>query len=65
MACIAPYHNNHDGIFTDVTDKAEITWPNGKVETQTNRAINRFYKVKEGQDVVGSQGPSAATAKHE
>ena len=46
-------------------DKAEITWPNGKVETLTNLAADRFYKLKEGQGVVSSQGPAATTAKHE
>ncbi|HTQ96665.1 MAG TPA: ASPIC/UnbV domain-containing protein, partial [Candidatus Acidoferrum sp.] len=39
----------------DHLDKAEIVWPNGKVETLTNLAADRFYKVKEGQGVVSSQ----------
>ncbi len=49
----------------DHIDKAEINWPNGKVETLTNLSADHFYKVKEGQGVVGSQGPSVPTAKHE
>ena len=56
----------HFGLGThERVDKAEITWPNGKVETLTNLAADRFYKVKEGQGIVGSQGPSATTAKHD
>jgi hypothetical protein len=56
----------HFGLGThERVDKAEITWPNGQVETLTNLAADRFYKVKEGQGVVSSQGPAAATAKHE
>ena len=56
----------HFGLGThERVDKAEITWPNGKVQTLTNLAADRFYKVKEGQGIVGSQGPSATTAKHD
>jgi len=56
----------HFGLGThEVVDEAEITWPNGKVETLTNLTADHFYKVKEGQGVVGSQGPSVPTAKHE
>jgi enediyne biosynthesis protein E4 len=40
----------------DRVDKAEVTWPSGKVETLTNLVADRFYKVKEGQGVVGTVG---------
>lgn len=45
-------------------DKAEITWPDGKVETLTNLAADRFYTVREGAGVTGSMPPSAITFKH-
>ncbi len=48
----------------DRLDKAEIVWPSGKVETLTNLPADRFYKVKEGQGVVGSEGPTQVGAKH-
>jgi enediyne biosynthesis protein E4 len=38
----------------DHLDKAEITWPSGKIETLTNLAADRFYKLKEGQGIVAS-----------
>jgi enediyne biosynthesis protein E4 len=44
----------------DHLDKAEITWPSGKVETLTNLAADHFIKVKEGQGVVGSESPKGA-----
>jgi enediyne biosynthesis protein E4 len=40
----------------DRVDKAEVTWPSGKVETLTNLVADRFYKVKEGQGIVGTVG---------
>jgi enediyne biosynthesis protein E4 len=40
----------------DRVDKAEVTWPSGKVETLTNLVADRFYKVKEGQGIVGTLG---------
>jgi hypothetical protein len=49
---------NHDHV-----DKAEIVWPSGKVETLTNLAADRFYKIKEGQGVVGSDTPAHVVAK--
>jgi hypothetical protein len=38
----------------DRVDRAEVTWPSGKVETLTNLVADRFYKVKEGQGIVGT-----------
>jgi hypothetical protein len=38
-------------------DQAEILWPNGKKETLTNLAADRFYVVREGQGVVSSKLP--------
>jgi enediyne biosynthesis protein E4 len=45
-------------------DKAEITWPDGKVETVTNLAADRFYTVREGAGITGSTPPSSITFKH-
>ncbi|MGA8086378.1 MAG: CRTAC1 family protein [Terracidiphilus sp.] len=45
-------------------DKAEITWPDGKVETLTNLAADRFYSVREGAGITGSTPPSSITFKH-
>ncbi len=39
-------------------DKVEVVWPNGKVETLTNLAADRFYNVKEGQGIVSSSTSS-------
>jgi hypothetical protein len=36
-------------------DKAEILWPDGKVETLTNLAADRFYYVREGGGLVSSK----------
>jgi hypothetical protein len=56
----------HFGLGThDHVDKTEIVWPNGKVETLTNLAADRFYRVKEGKGVVSSQTPSAVSPKRE
>ncbi len=38
-------------------DSAEISWPDGKKETLTNLAVDRFYLVHEGQGVVSSKLP--------
>src|SRR5215472_14462057 len=43
---------NHDRL-----DQAEILWPNGKTETLTNLAADRFYVVREGQGVISSKVP--------
>jgi enediyne biosynthesis protein E4 len=44
-------------------DKAEILWPDGKVETLTNLAADRFYNVREGDGVVSSKPPESGKAK--
>lgn len=36
-------------------DKAEVLWPDGKVEVLANLAANRFYLVREGAGVVSSR----------
>jgi hypothetical protein len=36
-------------------DRAELLWPNGKVETLTNLAADRSYTVQEGEGVVSSR----------
>ncbi len=46
----------------DHLDKAEIVWPSGKTETVTNLPADHFYKLKEGQGVVGSEAPGPSTA---
>jgi hypothetical protein len=54
----------HFGLGThDRVDKAEIVWPNGKVETLTNLAADHFYKLKEGQGVAGSDAPAHLASK--
>jgi hypothetical protein len=45
---------NHDRI-----DQAEILWPNGKKETLTNLAADRYYVVREGEGVVSSKAPES------
>ena len=44
-------------------DKAEVIWPNGKVEALGNLEANRFYVVREGSGVVSSKSaePDKAT----
>jgi hypothetical protein len=44
-------------------DKAVVTWPDGKVETLTNLAADRFYLVREGSGVVSSNSPESGKAK--
>jgi hypothetical protein len=36
-------------------DQAEVLWPDGKKETLSNLAADRFYVVREGQGVVSSK----------
>jgi hypothetical protein len=38
-------------------DQAEVLWPDGKKETLTNLAADRFYLVRKGQGVVSSKLP--------
>jgi enediyne biosynthesis protein E4 len=44
-------------------DKAEVLWPDGKVETLMNLAADRYYSVREGAGVVSSNAPGASNAK--
>ena len=44
-------------------DKAEVLWPDGKVETLTNLAADRFYSVREGAGVVSSKPPETGKTK--
>jgi len=44
-------------------DKATVLWPDGKVETLTNLAADRFYSVREGAGVVSSKQPENTKAK--
>ena len=49
----------HFGLGThDKVDKAEVLWPNGKVETLVNLAADRFYNVREGQGIISSKAPA-------
>ena len=44
-------------------DKATVLWPDGKVETLTNLAADRFYSVREGAGIVSSKQPEGTKAK--
>jgi enediyne biosynthesis protein E4 len=37
-------------------DKVEIFWPSGKTETLNDLAADHFYKVKEGEGIVSTEG---------
>jgi enediyne biosynthesis protein E4 len=39
-------------------DKAEVFWPDGRIETLTNLAADHFYSVREGSGVVSSRPPA-------
>ena len=43
-------------------EKMKVMWPDGKTETLTNLAADRFYSIKEGSGVVGSK-PAESGAK--
>ena len=38
-------------------DRAEVMWPDGKKETLTNLAADRFYVVREGAGIVSNKPP--------
>ena len=38
-------------------DKAEVLWPDGKIEIFTGLVAGRYYSVREGAGVVGSRPP--------
>jgi hypothetical protein len=44
-------------------DKAEIQWPDGKAETLTNLAADRFCYVREGDDPVSFKSAALDGAK--
>jgi hypothetical protein len=44
----------------DKADKAEVLWPDGKVEVFTNLAAGKYYSVREGAGIVRSDGPAEA-----
>ena len=44
-------------------DKADVIWPDGKVETLTNLAADRFYVVREGAGIVSSKPPETGKTK--
>jgi len=53
----------HFGLGTQTrVDKAEVLWPNGKVETLINLAADRFYVVREGAGVVAAKPPQLRQA---
>jgi hypothetical protein len=48
----------HFGLGShDSVDQAEVLWPDGKKETLTHLAVDKFYVVREGQGVVASKLP--------
>ena len=50
----------HFGLGShDRLDKAEIIWPNGKVELLLNLLADRFYVVREGSGVISSKPAEA------
>jgi len=38
-------------------DQVDVLWPDGKKETLTRMAADRFYVVREGQGVISSKPP--------
>ena len=57
-------HRIHFGLGGHARlDKAEVLWPDGKVETLTNLAADRFYQVREGAGVVFSSPPATGKTK--
>jgi hypothetical protein len=44
-------------------DKADVLWPDGKVETLTDLAADRFYFVREGAGAVSSKPPETGKTK--
>jgi hypothetical protein len=43
-------------------DAATVFWPDGTKETLKNLAADRFYSVRQGAGVVGSEAPGSTTA---
>lgn len=44
-------------------DKAEVLWPDGKVDTLTNLPVDKFYSLREGTGVVSVIDPAATKSK--
>ena len=44
-------------------ERAEIQWPDGKVENLTSLTADRFYQVREGAGVVSSTPPADYNGK--
>lgn len=52
----------HFGLGShESVDQAEILWPDGKKETLTHLAADRFYVVREGQGIVSTKLPEHLT----
>jgi hypothetical protein len=52
----------HFGLGShEIIDQAEVLWPDGKKETLTRLAADRFYVVREGQGVISSKPPEHST----
>jgi hypothetical protein len=48
----------HFGLGShESVDQAEVLWPDGKKETLTHLAADKFYVLREGQGVVASKLP--------
>jgi hypothetical protein len=48
----------HFGLGShESVDQAEVLWPDGKKETLTHLAADKFYVVREGQGIVASKLP--------
>lgn len=45
-------------------DKAEVTWPDGKIEILRNLAADRFYTVRESAGVIASTLPGSGVSKN-
>jgi len=44
-------------------DKAEVLWPDGKVDTLTNLPVDKFYSLREGTGVVSVTDPATTKPK--
>ena len=44
-------------------DKAEVLWPDGRVENLANLAADRFYQIREGAGVVASKPPHVQSSQ--
>jgi hypothetical protein len=48
----------HFGLGSyEVIDQADVLWPDGKIESLTHLAADKFYVVREGKGVVASKSP--------